>query len=139
MTMRDSLDLGAVKVAYHLIDIREFQAEELLASGAAGDLPLAMLAGGGAERLVEIAQRISNLGEVERRRAVLQIVLLAGLRRVSGQLKMELRRTGVMIDIRDNEILQDLFNEGVIEGLARGEVKLLHELLRAGSANCRVG
>ena len=84
MNMQDYLDLGGTKVSYRLMDIREFRAEKLLEGGSAGDLALAMLAAGGKEKLDDIALRACNLGGLERNRVLTQMVLLSGLRRVSG-------------------------------------------------------
>jgi hypothetical protein len=42
--MPDALDLGSLQVRYGVIDVREFDAEELMRSGGPGDLALAVLA-----------------------------------------------------------------------------------------------
>jgi hypothetical protein len=80
MRMADHVDLGETRAAYTLIDIREIDARELIASGRPGDLALAMLAGGGAERVLEILKRASKLSGAERQRVLSQLVLLSGSR-----------------------------------------------------------
>jgi hypothetical protein len=54
MRMRDHVDLGETKTAYTLMDIRQLDARQLLASGRPGDLALALLAGGGPDQVFEI-------------------------------------------------------------------------------------
>src|SRR2546429_1182655 len=66
MRMEDHVDLGETKSAYTLMDIREMEARKLMASGRAGDLALAMLAGGGPEQVLEIAKRAGGLKGAER-------------------------------------------------------------------------
>ena len=124
MRMNSELDTGGVKVSVRLIDIREIDSEALLRSGRSADLALAMLAKGGVDRLAEIAHRVAGLSDRERVRALTQLVLLSGLRKLSGRLKMELVNMGsIQIDIRDNEILRDVWEEVMAEGLAKGKAE----------------
>ena len=58
--MEDRVDLGETKSAYTLMDIRAMDARTFIASGRPGDLVLAMLARGGPERMLEIAERASE-------------------------------------------------------------------------------
>jgi hypothetical protein len=133
--MQDRWDLGDTRVAYRLIDIREFDAEELLRSERPGDLALAMLARGGTEKLKEITRRAADLSGPARIRALTQSILLSGLRGLSGRLKMEMKNMGsALIDVNKNEILRDFVEEaraeGHAEGLAEGRAEVLREQLR---------
>ena len=147
MRMDDRLDLGDTKVAYRLLDIREIDARELLRSARPGDLVLAMLAKGGTERLTEIARRIALLSGAERSRALTQLMLLSGLRALSGSMRMELNTMASdVIDIEKIEFFRDRIRdltdraqakalaEGLAEGLAKGRgegmVQLLRELVQ---------
>ncbi len=112
MRMPDGVDLGESKIAYRLIDIRSLSSEALIASGRPGDLALAMLAGGGPERLGEIIRRANELKGPERQRVLAQMVMLCGLRRLTGRLTMELKTMGTTINIAKNEILRDLVRDG---------------------------
>jgi hypothetical protein len=141
MRMEDRLDLGDTKVAYRLIDIREIDAGELLRSARPGDLVLAMLAKGGTERLAEIAQRTVLLTGIERSRVLTQLVLLSGLRALSGNMKMELKSMASnVIDIEKNEILRDIIHDltdqaqakALAKGLAKGLARGLAEGLAKG-------
>jgi hypothetical protein len=139
MRMEDRLDLGDTKVSYRLLDIREIDAGELLRSSIPGDLVLAMLAKGGTERLTEIAQRTVLLSGAERSRVLTQLVLLSGLRALSGSMKMELKSMASnVIDIEKNEILRDIIRDlmdqaqakALAKGLAKGRGEGMVQLLR---------
>jgi hypothetical protein len=98
MRMDDHVDLGQTRAAYKLLDIREMDSRTLMASGRPGDLALAMLAGGGPEQVSEIARRAARFEGAERQRILSQLVVLSGLRRLSGQLTMELKAMGITTD-----------------------------------------
>ena len=131
MRMEDRLDLGDTKVAYRLLDIREIDAGELLRSARPGDLVLAMLAKGGTERLTEIAQRTVLLSGAERSRVLTQLVLLSGLRALSGSMKMELKSMASnVIDIEKNEILRDIIRDLTDQAQAKGRGEGMVQMLR---------
>jgi hypothetical protein len=104
--------VGETKIAYGLLDIRTLEAEALMASGRPGDLVLAMLANGGPDRVAEIIRRANELSASERQRVLTQMLLLCGLRRLTGRLTMELKSMGATIDIAKNEILRDWMRDG---------------------------
>jgi hypothetical protein len=139
LSMEDSLDIGSVQVRYRLVDIRAFQAEDLLRSGKPGDLALAVLASGGTEKLAEIVRCAAQLAPPARNRALTQLTLLSGLRRLSGKFRMEVRRMGLMIDLRENVILREWYDEAVAkgrsegrtEGVTEGSSRVVRELLQA--------
>jgi hypothetical protein len=118
MRMEDHVDLSATRAAYTLIDIRQIDARQLMASGRPGDLALAMLAGGGAERMIEILRHASKLSGAERQRVLSQLVLLSGLRRLTGRLRMELKIMGVTTDFTKNEFVRDAIRDSVRDSLA---------------------
>lgn len=124
LRMKSDLNIGGVKVSVRLMDIREIDSETLLRSGCAGDLALAMLAKGGTDRLTEIVQHAAQLSDRDRVRALTQLFLLSDLRRLSGRLKMEMATMGsFQIDVRNNEILRDVWEEVMAEGLAKGKAE----------------
>lgn len=110
--MPDGVDLGETKIADKLIDIRTLESEVLIASGRPGDLALAMLSNGGPDRVKEIIRCANELRGSERQRVLAQLVLLCGLRELTGRLTMELKTMGATIDIAKNEILRDLMRDG---------------------------
>jgi len=95
MRMEDHVDLGETKAAYTLMDIREMDSQKFMASGRPGDLALAMLANGGPARDRQRAARVEG---AERQRVLTQLVVLSGLRQLSGQLTMELKAMGITTD-----------------------------------------
>lgn len=122
MRMENQVDLGETKSAYTLTDIREMDARKLMASGRPGDLALAMLARGGPEHILEIAKRAGELSGAHRQRVLSQLVLLSGLRRLTGRLTMELKTMGSTTD----PFYQNPF---VQEAMRHSQAKMLRGLL----------
>ena len=133
MRMKDRLDLGGIQVAYRLVDIREFEASELMMSDNPGDVALALLARGGEERLGDIIRRACELPEIERNRVLTQMGILAGLRQMSERFTMEVRTMGVYVEIEKNAFLREIRDsarsEGRSEGKSEGKSELLQSLL----------
>jgi hypothetical protein len=111
MRMEDHVDLGETKAAYTLMDIRDMDARKLMASGRPGDLALAMLSGGGPEQVLAIAKQASQLKGAGRQRVLSQLVLLSGLRRLTGRLRMELKAMGITADFTKNEFVQEAIRD----------------------------
>ena len=148
MRMPAELSAGGMRFAFQLLDIREIDSETLLRSGSPGDLALALLAKGGTAQLAAISRKAGTLSEHARSRLITQLAVLAGLRKLSGKLRMEMKHMGsVYVDFEKNEILRDVIHkvldrgkaEGRAEGEARGEArgealgmqKVLREMLLA--------
>ena len=111
MRMEDRVDLGETTGSYTLMDIRELDARKLMASGRPGDLALTMLADGGPEQVQEIVKRAGTLKGAERQRIVSPLVLLSGLRQLTGKLKMELKAMSATSEFANNVIIQDLLRD----------------------------
>jgi len=144
LRMKAMLDAGGTRVSYRLIDIRELDSDTLLRSGHPADLVLAMLARGGEDRLHEIILRAAALEGSARMHVITQLTLLAGLRNLSESLRMEVKTMGsVIINIRENAILRDIWDtvmaegkaedkaEGKAEGEVIGKAQALHDMLKA--------
>ena len=129
MTMPGYLDIGDIKVACLLIDIREFGAAELLRSSRPGDYPLALLARGGRGKLKEILAKVGRLPEPKRSRVLTQLVVLSGLRRMAGDVRMEMKNMGLAVDIRKNPYLREIEDNGRAEGRVEGQALLLEKML----------
>ena len=138
MNMPCKLDLGGIQCEYRQIDIREFEAEALLATGNPADFVLAMLARGGADRLREIVSRAARLDGVERQRVLAQLTVLAGLRGTAERLKIEFEEAGVRVNIEDNVLLREIRDTGFAMGLAMGEAKGEARGLAKGEASLLV-
>ena len=131
MRMDDHIDLGETKATYKLMDIREIDARQLIASGRPGDLALSMLASGGPERMVEILKRASELRGAERQRVLTQLQMLAGLRRLTGRLRMELKAMGATTDFAKNEFVQEVVKDAVRDS----EIRILRGQLTTKFGN----
>ena len=124
---------------YRIIDARDLDGEELLASEDPGDNVIAILT-----RLRDykvavraIVARIAELPESERHVAVRQLIVLAGLRRLEHTVKEELDKMPMTIDIMENQIIGPAIRQGIEQGLEQGreqgreegERKLLRHLI----------
>ncbi len=127
MRMADRLDLGSVQVQYRLMDIRELECDELLASGRSGDFALAMLAEGGIAKLRKIVQQANHLPGPQRQRAFTQLAILSGLRGASERLTMEFKTMGISVEIDQNVFLKDIHDSA----MTRGMVQIVRRLLEA--------
>jgi hypothetical protein len=107
MSMRNEFDMGSTKLGFELIDIREIDAETLIESDNPGDNVLALLAGGGSRKIERIVQRLGRLKEPGRGDALAQLSVLAGLRNVVREAEWEVKRMGVIIDVKKNPILME--------------------------------
>ena len=123
LKMSDSLDTGALRFAYQLIDIRSFAANEFLATGRPADCVLAMLARDGEKHLDDIVGRLRTFSEPEIRRAMVQASVLCQLRRLSSRLKREVETMPVILDISKNEILRDMYRKAVETGIEEGRAQ----------------
>ena len=61
--------------------------------------------------MLEIAKRASGLKGGDRQRVLSQLVLLSGLRRLTGRLRMELKTMGSTTDFYKNEFIQDAMRD----------------------------
>lgn len=123
MRMAGRLDTGGVTVNYRLIDIREWDAETLLASRRPGDYALALLARGGTQRIRQIVARANGLPHHRRQRVLAQLVMLAGLRGASKRLTMEFKAMGISVEIERNVFLKNLRDSARAEGEAVGRAE----------------
>ena len=103
--------------------MRDFDAQALIATGNPGDLALALLAGGGDRQIREILKKAARLKGPARQRLLTQLLVLAGLRGVVGQVQSEMESMGVVIDITKNPFLLKLHQDALKEGKALGEAR----------------
>ncbi len=132
MKMPDRLEEDGNRLVYGLMDIREFDAEALMATGNRADLALAVLGGGGGANLRGILQKAAKLKGAARGRVLAQILLLAGLRGMAGRVEWEMKTMGVVIDITKNPVLMRWRREAIEEGEAKGRAEGLSMGLSQG-------
>ena len=129
LRMKHRLNIGCADIRFRLLDIQDIDCEILLRSGRPGDLVLAMLAKGGVENLRRILERVARLPAAQRDRALSQMALLSGLRRLTQRFTMEVAQMGATINIEKHAILREIRDVGRAEGKAEGKAELIAKLL----------
>lgn len=112
---------------YRAIDIREIDGDRLLESDGVGDNVIAILAKLRDRRqaLHKIVSRLAGLPPEERREALDQLLILAGLRKLAGVVKEEMNAMPIQIDLMENEVIADYYNRSRQEGVHEGEIAIL--------------
>lgn len=116
---------------YRVIDIRQIDGDRLLQSDGVGDNVIAILARlrNRRQALHRIVSRLAGLPPGERREALDQLLILAGLRKLAGVVKEEMNAMPIQIDLMENEVIADYYHrgrqEGRQEGVHEGEIAVL--------------
>ena len=122
MNMPAELSGEDILIRYRLLDLRDLDGEELLASDDIGDNVIAILTRlrdhKGAIR--KIVAKIAELPESERHVAVQQLVILAGLRRLGATVREEVNKMPIVIDLMENDIVGPAIRRGLAQGLEQG-------------------
>src|ERR1022692_3618335 len=143
LRMKDRVEGLDVSVRFHLVDVRDLDGEELLASAHVGDNVLAVLT-----RLSEqpkvvrrILERIGAGSPEERDTALAELLILAKLRRLSGVVKRETEKMPIMEDIMDHDVIGPAIRKGLRQGRVEGQVEILRKMIqkRFGSIPPAVG
>ena len=122
---------------FRIINVRELDAEPLMASDDWADNVLAILAKGDREKALDAAlSRLSAMKSEERDWASATLVLLSGILGIEETVTERLKEAG-MIDLMENKVLGPLFlkqielgeQRGRSEGRSEGMHDMLHELL----------
>ena len=120
MSMPRRHDSESVSFCYELRDIRSWNADDLLESDHEADYVLAMLAGGREDSLQLIRDVLVKIGEMSgpaKEKALAFAGVLSGLRGFERIVFEETIRMGQVIDWKKNEILRNLYAEGVEQGM----------------------
>jgi hypothetical protein len=127
LRMKDRVEGPDVSVRFHLVDMRDLDGEELLASAHVGDNVLAILT-----RLSEqpkvvrrILERIMSRSPEERDRAVAELLILGRLRQLSNEVKREARKMPILEDIMDHDVIGPAIRKGLRQGRVEGQVEML--------------
>ena len=110
-----------------IADIRQFDAEPLLASPHLEDNIVAILARLHNERdsVRRILENIAEHNSTRRSLALSELTILAGLRKLGSVLGQEARNMPILDDIMDHDLLGPAIRQGREEGLHQGELRLL--------------
>jgi predicted transposase YdaD len=131
LRMKDRVEAPDVSVRFHLVDIRDLDGERLLASANLGDNVLAVLT-----RLSErpkvvrrILERIAAGRPEERDRALAELFIVSGLRKMEGEARREARKMPILNDIMDNKVIGPAIRRGLKQGLEQGRAEGQMDLL----------
>lgn len=104
-----------------ILDMRDVESSELLASGSLEDSVLAVLArfSDQAGTIREILERI-QAGGAHQEEAMAELTILAGLRKLVPIIEEELKRMPILEDIRDHEIIGPWIEQGIERGIEKG-------------------
>ena len=135
MRMLDTLVSKTLRFSFTVRDIREWQAEDLLASSLFGDQVLALLGGTSDARGVirGVLERIAKMVPERRERALRYMLILAGLRKFGTIVEQEVENMGVTIDWMQYPTFRQAkkiaLAEGKAEGKAEGEIRGVRDAL----------
>jgi len=116
-----------------IVNLREYDAEQLLASGDWADIALALLAKGDREKVLAVAvSRLRQMGREERAWASGTIILLSGILGIEDKVNERMKEAG-MIDLMENKVVGPMIlqaeQKGRSEGRQEGRQGLLLDLL----------
>ncbi len=115
-----------------MIDIREIESTDLLASSSLEDNVLAVLARfqDGIQIVREILRRIHADG-AHRESALTELTILAGLRKLGPIIKEELLRMPILEDIMDHDLIGPAIRQGISQGIEDGERRMVLRMLES--------
>ena len=131
LRMKHGIEGPGVSVRFHLVDIRDLDGEQLLASANMGDNVLAVLTRLGEQPKVvrRVLERIAGGSPDERDQALAELFILAELRKIAGNVKREVEKMPILLDIMDNEVLGPVLRKGLLQGRLEGRVEGQVEIL----------
>lgn len=105
--------------------------DALLESKDIGDNVIAILAGLRDKRLAvqKILTRVTELPLAERKLALEQLLILAGLRKLAKTVVEEVETMPIQIDLMQNEVIADFYKRGRQEGRHEGELAVLRAMI----------
>jgi predicted transposase YdaD len=144
LRMRSSIRDPDLRYRFHLRDVRELDGEALLASGNLSDNVIAVLTRLGEEpgTVRRVLAKVAEGPAAQRREALSELSVLAGLRRLNGELKRESEKMPIRENIMDNPYVGPIIRQAVAEGIekamAEGREKGLAEGKAEGKAQGQV-
>ena len=133
LRMPSELVTPGLTCRYTIIDIRHWTAEELLESNHPADAVLSIL-GREADRpetIRRILQRIAKLKGSSRKIAFSKLLILAGIRQLSGVVEQEAKHMPILNDIMDHEVIGPAIRKGRKQGKVEGAAALAERQLVA--------
>jgi len=127
LRMKNGISGPDLSFRFHLVDVRDLDGEPLLASKNLSDNVIAVLTrlGGEPGTVRRILQRIAEGPTAERGEALMELSILAGLRKLTGEVKREAKKMPIVEDIMDNEIFGPAIRKGLAQGRVEGQMEIL--------------
>jgi hypothetical protein len=118
LRMKSAIEGPDLSFRFHMVDIRDFDGERLLASDAMGDNVIALLTRLGSEpdTVRRILKRIAEGPAGERDEALTELLILAALRRLDADVKREAKKMPILNDIMEHSVFGPLIRQGRVEG-----------------------
>ena len=119
LRMPGELLFPGLRYEYRVADIRTLDGERLCESPAIGDNVIAILARwpDRREAVRRVLARIAEREPAGRSKALAQVMILAGLRKLARDVEREVKRMPIMDDILDHEVLGREYKRGRQDGL----------------------
>lgn len=116
-----------LRFRFEVISFGQLDAEPLLNSDLPADTLLAILCRTDdmRNRVRVILRRLRDLDENERKDAIAQLLVLAGLRKAEWLVQEEAKTMGYQIDLEQNQVLKTYFERAEARGKAEGKAELL--------------
>ncbi|MBF0462302.1 MAG: DUF4351 domain-containing protein [Magnetococcales bacterium] len=117
---------------YDVVDIRDIDCQELMASPLLEENILAILCrmGNQNETIRQILCRISALPDKARADALAKLLILSRLRRLETIVKMEAEEMALTFNVMENDVLRPLFVQERVDGRQEGEAAMLTRQLQ---------
>lgn len=118
--------------AYEIFDIREVDAELLLASPSLSDNVISILGRlkDRREAVRRVLRKISQLSGIERADAFQQLSILAGLRKLGAEIKEEVKQMPILDNIMDHDLIGPAIRQGMQQGMQQGFEKGTRDVAR---------
>jgi predicted transposase YdaD len=122
-TLADTLVVSRLNLSYDVVDIRDIDCRELLASPSLEDNLLALLCRihDEAEAVGVVLGKVADLDENKRRDALERLEILCSLRPLKAALQSEVERMPITLNLKENPFFQEAFAEGEERGRKEGE------------------
>ena len=125
LNMESRISWTGGEFRFDLIDIRNLDGEALLASENPGDNVVSILTrmGSEPEAVRRVLKRIADGSPDDSPEALAELSIIAGLRKLAGEVRRETRLMPIQESILDHEVIGPLVLRGRIEGRIEGRVE----------------
>jgi hypothetical protein len=117
LRMKNRIEGPGLSYCFHMVNIRDLDGERLLTRENLSDNVIALLtrSGGTSGTVRRILKRIAAGRPAERDRAFSELMIVACLRKLDGEVKKEAKKMPILNDIRDSEVFGSAIREGQMD------------------------